>query len=206
MLTVEEIRDLFDYDQTHPFALRWRKIKPKMTRIKIGDIAGHWHEIRGGRWRYVGLNDTRYLVHHLVWTHVTSGQPPKSLAFINGDRGDCRFNNLRTKDLTKNPADYMRRFLLMRSFGLSVEDYDALLKSQNGTCAICGQPETITRKGKPMPLSVDHCHTGNHVRGLLCGNCNNGLGRFEDDPERLRRAAIYLEKWQAAPRQDGIGS
>jgi len=77
----------------------------------------------------------------------------------------------------------------LRQLGLTVEDYEGLLVEQGGCCcAICKQPE---RNGKR--LSVDHNHTTNKVRGLLCGNCNVSLGLMGEEPGRLRLAASYLE-------------
>lgn len=78
-------------------------------------------------------------------------------------------------------------------YGIGAAEYDAMLADQGGCCAICGLPETVLRNSVAMKLAVDHCHTTATVRGLLCGDCNNGLGRFKDDPELLRRAAAYLE-------------
>jgi hypothetical protein len=63
--------------------------------------------------------------------------------------------------------------------------------SQNGVCAICGSPPTGTRSHGL--LAIDHCHDTLKIRGLLCNNCNNGLGRFKDNPDSLRKAADYLE-------------
>ena len=60
---------------------------------------------------------------------------------------------------------------------------DARVK-QKGKCGICDRNN--------RPLCVDHCHRHNHLRGLLCGPCNSGLGFFEDSPELLLRAALYL--------------
>ncbi len=77
-------------------------------------------------------------------------------------------------------------------FGITIEDYNRMLDEQNGACAICGRPETSMHQGKIRDLAVDHCHATGRVRGLLCGNCNNGLGRFEDDPDRMLAAAIYV--------------
>lgn len=82
---------------------------------------------------------------------------------------------------------------LKKHYGLTAKEYEALLESHGGKCAICGQPETQAIRGKTLRLSVDHCHAKGHVRGLLCSNCNSGLGRFKDDPAALRRAAAYLE-------------
>ena len=75
---------------------------------------------------------------------------------------------------------------LSRRYNLSIADYDALLLSQAGVCAICGGKDERQR------LSVDHNHATKSVRGLLCGNCNNGLGRFKDSIELLLAAVNYL--------------
>ncbi len=80
-----------------------------------------------------------------------------------------------------------------RDFGLTREQ-DAVLQAQE-VCAICGQPETATHKGKVKALAVDHNHAGDKgIRALLCMKCNVGLGNFDDDPTRLRAAATYLER------------
>lgn len=73
------------------------------------------------------------------------------------------------------------------NYGLSKQELGVLL-AQHEVCAVC-QTNDWGKKGP----QVDHCHATGRVRGVLCINCNNGLGRFEDDPERLRRAASYLE-------------
>lgn len=84
---------------------------------------------------------------------------------------------------------YMRQYL----YGLSQERYEAMLAEQGARCAICGSEDW---PGKDRRPHVDHCHKTGAVRGLLCGNCNTGLGQFADDPARLRAAAEYLEAHQ----------
>jgi hypothetical protein len=81
-----------------------------------------------------------------------------------------------------------RRSVLKRKYGLTPQDYAAMLERQNGQCAIC-QAEPSPNLG----LSVDHCHATGVVRGLLCAACNRALGQFQDDLERLRRALDYLQ-------------
>lgn len=75
----------------------------------------------------------------------------------------------------------------LKKYGLTLEDYDRLVESQDGRCLICDEEPEET-------LRVDHCHDGGHVRGLLCHRCNAGLGLFGDDPQRLRNAADYLAR------------
>ena len=80
-----------------------------------------------------------------------------------------------------------REIVAYRSnYGLSIEDYNALLAQQGGACAIC-------RKQPEQRLCVDHCHVTKKVRRLLCRRCNLGIGYFHDDPSLLRLAAAYLE-------------
>jgi hypothetical protein len=93
-------------------------------------------------------------------------------------------------------------------YGLSLEQYEALLAYQGGGCAICGASEP----GGSQPLGrtawpVDHDHVTGRVRGLLCSRCNTGIGFFRDDPEVCRQAAEYLAVPPAAEviRGEGIG-
>lgn len=83
---------------------------------------------------------------------------------------------------------------LMKMYGLTLEQYDEMLARQNHACAICGEPESRTRKGKLLALVVDHDHETGDVRGLLCASCNSVLGLADDDPDRLRAAAAYIEE------------
>lgn len=84
---------------------------------------------------------------------------------------------------------------LMRKYGLTVQEFNAMLLGQNGVCAICKKPNLSIdhRSKKPRDLSVDHDHKTGKVRKLLCMNCNRGIGYLKDDPELLKRAAEYVE-------------
>lgn len=98
-------------------------------------------------------------------------------------------------------------YSLKRQYGLSRDDYDRMLAEQGGKCAICARPETAKhpRSGEPRSLAIDHCHTGGHVRALLCSKCNTGIGSFEDDPARLRAAIEYLERHAPPETPPGSG-
>ena len=86
-----------------------------------------------------------------------------------------------------------RKHKIRKAYGISLEVYDLLLHAQDGVCAICKQPETSkTRLGHTRHIAVDHDHKDGKVRGLLCTNCNNGIGRFRDNPALLIEAARYL--------------
>jgi len=89
----------------------------------------------------------------------------------------------RNRDRIK--AYYKNRQLRKR--GLTKSDYDALLKDQNGGCAICGIAAKDGRR-----LSIDHCHRKGTIRGLLCDNCNCALGLFNDSIDNLNAAIRYL--------------
>lgn len=78
-----------------------------------------------------------------------------------------------------------------RRYGISKETFDSMLSEQGGKCAVCKQV-----MNQPY---VDHDHVTNDLRGLLCFKCNSALGMAEDDPERLRQAAHYLERSKGFP-------
>jgi hypothetical protein len=74
------------------------------------------------------------------------------------------------------------------AYGLSDEDYEAMLEAQDYRCAICLEPEQNGNR-----LSVDHDHSHKHaVRGLLCSKCNSAIGLLRDDADVVQRAAEYL--------------
>lgn len=100
------------------------------------------------------------------------------------------FENRERLKLT--PTEYKRKNL--KKYGISLEQYNDMLESQNYCCDICKQEESQVIKGKIASLSVDHDHLTGKIRGLLCNNCNNGLGRFKDDIEKLASAILYLKK------------
>lgn len=90
----------------------------------------------------------------------------------------------RKKNATKQ-ATYKRRSILKNTYGLTLEEHDALLKKQEGVCAIC--------KISPA-VCVDHCHKTGKVRGLLCHACNRSIGMLKDDINVLKSAINYLKK------------
>lgn len=88
-------------------------------------------------------------------------------------------------------CDELRKYkrFIKKTYDITFEDYEEMLESQNGKCAIC---ESKIGNSRTTRLFVDHCHTTGNVRGLLCSSCNHGLGQFRDSPKLLQKAIKYL--------------
>jgi hypothetical protein len=85
-----------------------------------------------------------------------------------------------------------KRTRLKSVYGLTFEEFVLMFSMQDGRCLICGR--VFAGQFDPF-LHVDHDHATGRVRGLLCHVCNKALGAFGESPDRLRRAATYLEIW-----------
>jgi hypothetical protein len=98
-----------------------------------------------------------------------------------------------------------RKFNLANNYGLTVDEYNAMLRRQGGVCAICGKSEPAEhgRTGKQFRLAVDHCHETGAVRGLLCQKCNRAVGLLGDDPILLRKAISYLLRTREGAENQG---
>lgn len=121
---------------------------------------------------------------------------PLDSFFVSSYRHDGRHVYCRQCCATKQAAlaPHAAAYKRKRNYGLDEESYQKLLAEQNGVCFVCQKSEHRTRRGKTLPLHVDHCHGSGTVRGLLCCDCNLGLGRFKSDKGLLRRAILYLER------------
>lgn len=83
-----------------------------------------------------------------------------------------------------------RRLRLLREWGLSLEEIIKRLRKQRHKCPICRR----RIRNEKQSFKVDHDHTTGKIRGLLCRECNLGLGMFKDNIQRLERAKKYLRK------------
>lgn len=111
----------------------------------------------------------------------------KAQAFVekNPDYFKDRYaNDEKYRDSLKN-SQYLNRY------GITLGEYNQLLKDQNGGCAICGTADV--GKGRKY-FCIDHNHKTGKVRGLLCPKCNQGIGLLQDSPRILITAAEYLKK------------
>ena len=89
--------------------------------------------------------------------------------------------------ITSAKAHKARARRLLRNYGITPEEYDALDKAQGGGCAVCRRPP------KKLRHSVDHDHGSGLVRGILCWRCNDLIGKSRDSVELLFRAVEYLK-------------
>lgn len=112
----------------------------------------------------------------------------------NGERrrnicAQCRSEaDLRERHGRRSPENRLRE-KLRGQYGITLEQYQEMLETQNGLCAMCGTEPSGKRR-----LVVDHCHESGRVRALLCNPCNTGLGAYE----KLRsQAAVYLAQYGA---------
>jgi hypothetical protein len=96
-------------------------------------------------------------------------------------------------------AVWSRESMLRTRYGMTIADYDRMLREQGGVCAICGtdrpqgqQRKTHLRRRRIQFFSVDHSHKTGIVRGLLCHSCNVLVAYAEH--ERLAAAQAYLRR------------
>lgn len=80
----------------------------------------------------------------------------------------------------------------LKRYGISPEQYDEMLRTQNNACKVCLTNFTTTKR-----CCIDHDHTTGKVRGLLCSSCNAGLGMVRDSEFRLARLIAYL-RWSGS--------
>lgn len=94
--------------------------------------------------------------------------------------------NALTHDWLKRNPDYHRKRLIRRH-GMTPAAFAAMFEKQNGKCAICQDPFETRKK-----THIDHCHSTMKIRGLLCSNCNLGIGNLKHNPQILTAALQYL--------------
>jgi hypothetical protein len=95
----------------------------------------------------------------------------------------------RKQGLSPKEKQSQRAAHLKKKFGISTEEYEALLVTQNGVCAVCRNSCPSGRR-----LAIDHCHVTGKIRGLLCTPCNTAIGLAKEDTLRLRALIDYIER------------
>lgn len=106
------------------------------------------------------------------------------------------------KARTWRTQDRMSHQNLMRSirrFGLTLDQYHARMEAQNFCCAICERPFEFGHglKARQDGPHLDHCHRTKQARGILCANCNVGIGHLQESPMLFSRASAYVQRFIA---------
>jgi hypothetical protein len=118
---------------------------------------------------------------------------PRNKNLKDGRHTYCKVcHNARGRETIERLYGNSRHYHLKRRYGIGADEFDALVEQQGGVCAICG---------KEAPEHVDHSHETGEVRGVLCFNCNGGLGQFKDSIELLTNAVTYLARFDVEARE-----
>lgn len=112
----------------------------------------------------------------------------------------CTKAKRRASYLRNGGKDIPYKQVLQREYGMTLDQYNALLRKQAHRCAICRRPESVKMKltGEPRRLSVDHDHVTGAVRGLLCQRCNVLVWAIEDNHTSLAAIGAYVEEFRAS--------
>ena len=97
-------------------------------------------------------------------------------------------NKIASKIWRANNPDKIRNKNYKDRYGITLDDYNDMLKKQNNRCHLCGSHNDDTK------LYVDHCHKTGKVRGLLCHHCNTALGLLMESPDKIKGLMYYAEK------------
>lgn len=174
---------------------QWKKANPeKVKEYSRRSAVKHRERIRqyGAKWRKenpeaMSASITKYRAKHS--DKVKASQA--SYYYANREDRIASATEWRRNNPEKAFEIYRSSFI-RRRFGLTPQDYDRMMKEQNGLCAICKHPETATCKGRAKLLAVDHHHVTGTIRGLLCAKCNTLVAHCRESLDVLDRAKLYL--------------
>lgn len=207
--THQDVLDALEYNPATG-VFKW-KIRVSKN-IYPGSQAGG--NLKGNGYRYISFRGHELTEGRLAWFYMTGKWPERRIRYKNGKTDDSRFDNMTLFNGIGGEHDYKTRegknaYLrayrkatpelekarsLRDNFGISLDEYNQMLSAQNGVCAICKQPETHKRNDKVKALAVDHDHGTGKIRGLLCADCNTGIGKLKDSVNVLQSAIDYLRK------------
>lgn len=217
-LTQERLKEMLDYDPATGVFI-WKGCG---RGVRTGRRAGSCDPTKRG-YRYIKVDQEDHLAGRLAWFWV-NGVWPRLLRYQDGDVDNCAIDNLREgfyvttkhnfstkegrsayqKEYRATIPDQIRDKQLQHDFGITLATYNRMLDDQGGVCAICEKPEFAKRSGKIRALCVDHNHETGAVRALLCSSCNPMVGYSRENPEILRKAAAYLERYKVSRAKETV--
>ena len=175
----------------HPLYIIW------WQRKKDGNLCEEWKDFSvfvdavGERpaknFALVRLHDEPYGPNNFEWREHLQRKEGESIKAFNARQWASQ---RKAKPLSERARHYPR------NFGITLEQYEDMVKAQNNLCAICEKPELQIdhRTGNIRRLAVDHNHKTKKVRDLLCRRCNQTIGHFEEDLNLLEAMKNYLIK------------
>jgi len=102
--------------------------------------------------------------------------------------------NRRANEWYKRCPDEAKDKRLRTRYGITLYQVRQMANDCNWKCPICGVEMVVGSKNSNATLAVDHDHITGKVRGVLCHQCNRGLGAFKDNYQILEKALAYLKK------------
>lgn len=102
--------------------------------------------------------------------------------------------NLGRMKSRRNPKrdEYLKRWQLNKKYGITPEELEGMKESQDYKCAICEKEDKDCHNG----LHIDHNHSTNKIRGLLCRDCNVAIGFLNEDTKLLLKAIEYINSYK----------
>jgi hypothetical protein len=157
-------------------------------------------QLRKGRgWCRECFNDHRHARGRKPNRLYDACQGPGCTIDLEGRRAHAKFCSVQcsAKHWRAAHPGHQRAYWIKCMYGITQEQFDEILETQGGVCAICKQvPEEIDGNGWSQ-WNVDHNHVTGVVRGILCAPCNSGIGLLGDTYERVAAAATYLLRAEA---------
>jgi hypothetical protein len=187
---------------SHPFYGRWKS----MTRNSGGGVDSRWSDF----WLFVqdvgqcpSDQHRLYRIENSKRWSKDNYQWRKNISDERDAADRLSHAEYQRAYIMKRP-DVLKRAHLKKHYGLMLERFNEMRAAQGDVCAICCKGEFAKHAvtGEPRALAVDHDHSSGQIRGLLCTNCNKGVGCFRDDPALLRAAIAYLESHAQAPKEE----
>lgn len=171
-----------------------------MTENQLKEWGVKYHTLRTGEKMYGDfyvdnrqISDTAF-----YWGQTKEEQLTTAAQWRTKNRDDYNKKRLQwAKDNRSKRKKQSRESYLNRKFDITIDDVEQMLQAQNNQCAICGTPykKVIDKKGREkMNFHIDHDHKTEKVRGILCHNCNVGIGHLKDDINLLNNAIEYLSE------------
>ena len=165
-----------EFESHHKYQMYKNEVRPCIDCQKVKPFDEFYKRIENGRPKSICKKcDRRRLEKY------RSTEASKSAARASGQ---IWANNNRDKRDKSNRGSWLKT-----RFGITLDEYNEILKGQNGVCAICKQPESV--KGRKN-LAVDHCHETGKIRGLLCTFCNTALGKLKEDISIMENMIEYI--------------